>query len=70
MEVNKLGDIGLHTGNLIKKKKTWKKQHDVSSEIRITDMRKKLKERKWEKWDLKHLIILLFPGKNLLYVCN
>jgi len=32
MEMNKLGDIGLHTGNSIR-------TYDVSPEIEITDMK-------------------------------
>lgn len=46
MEVNKLGDIGLHTGNLIKEKKKRKVKHDVSPEIKVTDVVWKKKKNK------------------------
>lgn len=59
MEVNKLGDIGLHTGKLIEKEK--QKSYGVSSETKITYVNFCFKEKMNEKMRLlTHMMILLF----------
>lgn len=66
MEVNKLGDIGLHTGNLIKEKKKRKVKHDVSPEIKVTDVVWKKKKNKKRRQSNDIMIFLTFSNFFIL----